>query len=84
MVSMAATRPGFNRPAGRKQEVLGSNPNGKQDGMAGRRQPYGAAGAFDGWSAHVRYFLARYPLETRTFIAQVRDNALFLVLALLA
>lgn len=27
--------------------------------------------AFDGWTAHVRYFLAQYPLETRHFVAQV-------------
>lgn len=31
------------------------------------------ARAFDSWSAHVRYFLAQYPLETRHFVAQVRD-----------
>ncbi|CAM9854945.1 unnamed protein product, partial [Sphacelaria rigidula] len=24
----------------------------------------------DGWTAHVRYFLAQYPLETRHFVAQ--------------
>lgn len=29
------------------------------------------AGAFDSWNAHIRYFLARYPLESRQFVAQV-------------
>lgn len=70
----------MDRPAGRKQEVLGQIPNGKHHGMAVRQQQqYGAAGAFDGWSAHVRYFLARYPLETRAFVAQVRRSALLLL-----
>lgn len=34
-------------------------------------------GAWDGWSAHVRYFMAQYPLETRDIVAQVRCETFF-------
>lgn len=32
---------------------------------------HGHSHVFDEWSAHVRYFLAQYPLDARPFVAQV-------------
>ncbi|CAM9432209.1 unnamed protein product, partial [Scytosiphon promiscuus] len=47
--------------------------NSRTNGVEVQRSNFDGNGqgrAFDRWSAHVRYFLARYPMETRDLVAQ--------------
>lgn len=48
--------------------------NGNVNQAPGKQQNndgHGHSHVFDEWSAHLRYFLAQYPLDTRPFVAQV-------------
>lgn len=86
---MAATRNRSNagRTAATSRLQQQQQLNGKRGGQAQLGNCDDGDGqqweAYDGWSAHARYFLARYPLETRHFVAQVRVVGL-LVLVLLS
>ena len=55
-------------------KATSSRPIPEQIGGDGLLLQHHESEVFDGWSAHVRYFLARYPLETRKFVAQVRSD----------